>query len=105
MNGGFYYLGFAHGLVLDGLCPPTSQIAGEMIQGNNLFGDPELPMWISPYGSLLVEHPGSIDNTGSISVTVTDEGGYGVENARVCLQKGHWKTGELISVKSFLVIH
>ena len=99
LNGGFYNLGVAHGLALDGLCPPTGQGAGGIIQGHNLFGDPELPMWISPSGSLLVEHPGGIDNTGSISVTVTDEGGYGVENARVCLQKGHWKTGDVYEVE------
>lgn len=49
--------------------------------------------------SLLVEHPVRIDCTGSISVTVTDEGGYGVENVRVCLQKRHWKTWDF-SVRS-----
>ena len=48
LNEGFPCLGIAHGMSLDRLCPPSS---GAFIQMNNLFGDPELPLWISPEGA------------------------------------------------------
>jgi hypothetical protein len=91
------HLGIAHGMSLDMLCqPPVYQ--GQFLMGNNLFGDPELPLWISPAGPLSVEHPAYVDGEGLIEVNVADLNGTGVENARVCLQQGDWKTGAVYEV-------
>ena len=98
MIDGFYELGIAHGLALDNLCPPPPGPTGATVQGNNLFGDPELPMWLIPRGSLNVDHPSSIDGTCLIPVQVASSSGISVENARVCLQKGPWQTGEVYEV-------
>ena len=98
MIDGFYELGIAHGLALDNISPPAPGYAGSIIQGNNLFGDPELPMWLIPGGSLIVDHPSSIEGTCLIPVHVTSSSGLSVENARVCLQKGPWQTGEVYEV-------
>lgn len=95
---GFYELGIAHGLSLDYMCPPPGGIAGGIVQGNNLFGDPELPMWTAPSDSLVVDHPSSIEGTCLIPVQVSSSGGVPVEGARVCLQKGSWQTGEVYEV-------
>ncbi|MCK5115120.1 MAG: T9SS type A sorting domain-containing protein [Candidatus Aegiribacteria sp.] len=99
MIDGFFELGIAHGLALDNLCPPGGgTTAGATVQGNNLFGDPELPMWLIPRGSLNVDHPSSIERTNLIPVHVTSPSGISVENARVCLQKGPWQTGEVYEI-------
>ena len=95
---GFCELGIAHGLSLDYLCPPTSGSVGSTVQGNNLFGDPELPMWTAPSVSLDMNHPSSIEGSCMISVYVSSSGGMPVEGARVCLQKGSWQTGEVYEV-------
>lgn len=95
---GFYELGIAHGLARDYLCPPPNGYVGCNVQGNNLFGDPELPMWSAPSGSLVVNHPSSIEGSCMISVDVSSSGGMPIEGARVCLQKGSWQTGEVYEV-------
>ncbi|MCD4708719.1 MAG: T9SS type A sorting domain-containing protein [Candidatus Sabulitectum sp.] len=94
----FYELGIAHGMSLDYLCPPTSEMAGCIIQGNNLFGDPELPMWTLPGGSMIVSCPSSIDGSSQIPIQVSTSEGLPIEGARVCLQKGNWQTGEIYEV-------
>lgn len=79
-------------------CVPPPGSGGAEVQGYNLFGDPELPMWLIPGGLLSVEHPSSIEGTCLIPVHVTSSSGISVENARVCLQKGPWQTGEVYEV-------
>ena len=95
---GFHELGIAHGLSLDYLCPPPNEYVGCMVQGNNLFGDPELPMWTESSASLVVNHPSSIEGSCRIPVQVLSLGGMPIEGARVCLQKGSWQTGEVYEV-------
>ncbi len=88
-----YNLGIAHGTSMDCFSPPCSTYMDWCLKEYNLFGDPELPMWTEVAADLSVSHPASINQTGDVTFTVTS-GGNPVENARVCIQKGDWKTGE-----------
>jgi hypothetical protein len=88
-----YNLGIAHGTSMDYYSPPDSVYMDWCLKEYNLFGDPELPMWTEPATALSVSHVSSISGTTPVSFTVTS-GGNPVENARVCIQKGDWKTGE-----------
>lgn len=88
-------LGIAHGLSVDYICPLNSRMDASTAQGNNLFGDPELPMWLESLGAITVEHPQEINGTGPISISITNSNGTPLKETRVCLQKGHWKTGEI----------
>lgn len=92
-----YQLGIAHGTSMDYYCPPESIYMDWCLKEYNLFGDPELPMWTEVPTELSVSHPASISGTGPVTVTVT-AGGSPVEDARVCLQKGNWQTGEIYEV-------
>lgn len=91
-------LGIAHGLSVDYICPLNDRMAASTAQGNNLFGDPELPMWLEKLGPLTVESPPEISGTGHIFIQVKDSDGFPVEEARVCVQKGDWQTGEIYRV-------
>ncbi|MCK5036321.1 MAG: T9SS type A sorting domain-containing protein, partial [Candidatus Sabulitectum sp.] len=53
----------------------------------------ELPMWTEEAADLSVSHVSSISGNTPVTFTVTS-GGNPVENSRVCIQKGDWKTGE-----------
>ncbi len=92
-----YNFGIAHGTSMDYYVPPCSTYMDWCLKEYNLFGDPELPIWTDSAGSMSVAHPSSINGTSIVSVTVTD-GRAPVENARVCIQKGDWQTGEVYEV-------
>ncbi|MBN1349055.1 T9SS type A sorting domain-containing protein [candidate division KSB1 bacterium] len=52
----------------------------------NLLGDPEMPVWTDMPESLRVVHPATIPSDSTrLTITVTDDDGIPVENARVCL--------------------
>ncbi len=101
-----YELGMAHLTSKDYFTPPTAfadtfDLAGEEVatldwclKTYNLFGDPELPMWTLEAIDMSVTHTSSIGGAGEIHVEVTSEGSP-LTNARVCLQKGDWQTGEV----------
>lgn len=89
--------GITHGMALSVQCPSGGSM-GNMVMCNNLFGDPESPMWRNPSSPLLVEHPLVITDSNQISVSVTHSNGTPADGARVCLQKGDWKNGEIYSV-------
>ena len=88
-----YNFGIAHGTSMDFYSPPDSTYMDWCLKEYNLFGDPELPMWTEVAGSLTVTHVSSISGNTPVNFTVTS-GGNPVENARVCIKKGDWKTGE-----------
>lgn len=88
-----YNLGIAHGTSMDFYSPPDSVYMDWCLKDYNLFGDPELPMWTEAAADLTVSHVSSINGDTPVAFTVTS-GGSPVENARVCIQKGNWKTGE-----------
>ncbi len=92
-----YNFGIAHGTSMDFYCPPDSTYMDWCLKEYNLFGDPELPIWTAVPTELTVVHPASIDQAGTVTVTVS-QGGSPVANARVCLQKGDWKTGDIYAV-------
>ena len=92
-----YNLGIAHGTSMDYYVPPCSTYMDWCLKEYNLFGDPELPMWTEVAADMSVAHPSSINGFSTVSVTVTD-GRAPVENARVCIQKGDWQTGEVYEV-------
>ena len=91
-------LGIAHGLSVDYISPASGGVSASIAQGNNLFGDPELPMWLEKLGPLAVEYPQEISGTGQILIDVRDSEGLPVEEARVCVQKGDWQNGEIYRV-------
>ena len=92
-----YNLGIAHATSMDYYVPPCSTYMDWCLKEYTLFGDPELPIWTEIAGRLTVTHPSTINGSTYINVTVTD-GSAPVENARVCLQKGDWQTGEVYEV-------
>lgn len=92
-----YNLGICHGTSMDFFVPPCSTYMDWCMKEYNLFGDPELPMWTEEAGDLDVTHPSSIAGNTWVHVTV-DDGRAPVENARVCLQKGNWQTGEVYEI-------
>ncbi|MEN8207998.1 MAG: C25 family cysteine peptidase [Candidatus Fermentibacteria bacterium] len=92
-----YNLGIAHGTSMDYYVPPCSTYMDWCLKEYNLFGDPELPIWTDSARIMSVSHPASINGFTTVSVTVTD-GRAPLENARVCLQKGDWQTGEVYEV-------
>jgi hypothetical protein len=78
-----FELGMAHLTSKDYFTPP--------------FGDPELPMWTLEAIELDVTHTSSISGNDNIHVEVTSEGSP-LADARVCLQKGDWQTGEVYEI-------
>ncbi len=92
-----YNLGIAHGTSMDYYSPPDSVYMDWCLKEYNLFGDPELPMWTDSATNLAVTHVSSIGGNTPVLFTVTSEGNP-VANARVCIQKGNWKTGEIYLV-------
>jgi len=92
-----YNLGIAHGTSMDFYSPPDSVYMDWCLKEYNLFGDPELPMWTEPAADMSVTHVSSISSTQPVTFTVTS-GGSPLANARVCIQKGDWKTGEIYQV-------
>ena len=91
-------LGIVHGLSVDYICPVSARMMTSIAQGNNLFGDPELPMWLEKPGQLSVEYPSEIQGSSPISIQVRDSEGLPVDKARVCMQKGDWQTGEIYRI-------
>lgn len=92
-----YTFGIAHGTSMDFYCPPDSTYMDWCLKEYNLFGDPELPIWTQVPTDLTVTHPSSVNQAGTVAVTVA-QGGTPVQNARVCLQKGDWQTGDIYEV-------
>ena len=102
-------LGMAHLTSMDYFTPPSAFEDSFDLQGSevetldwclktyNLFGDPELPMWTLEAIDMSVTHTSSIGSAGEIHVEVTSSGSP-LEDARVCLQKGNWQTGEVYEV-------
>ena len=106
---GIYELGIAHMMSKDYFTPPVAFADSFDLQGSevetldwclktyNLFGDPELPMWTLEAMEMSVTHTSSISAAGVIEVDVLS-GGSPLEDARVCLQKGDWQTGDIYEV-------
>lgn len=92
-----YNLGIAHGTSMDFYSPPDSIYSDWCLKEYNLFGDPELPMWTEAAADLSVTHTSSISEVQPVTFTVAS-GGSPLANARVCIQKGNWKTGEIYLV-------
>jgi hypothetical protein len=92
-----YILGVAHLMGSDEMAPATTTVEDWCVKEYNLFGDPELPMWFSQPPCLDAVHAATITGNSTVTVTVTS-GGVPVEGARVCLQKGDWKTGDIYLV-------
>jgi len=92
-----YMLGVAHLMGTDEMAPAVNTAEDWCMKEYNLFGDPELPMWFGQPSTLDAVHVASISGTTSVTVTVTSSG-LPVEGARVCLQKGNWKTGDIYLV-------
>lgn len=97
-------LGQAHLVSMDHFCPPEAHsdsfdvdVLDWCLKEYNLLGDPELPMWTEQAAGLTVSHPSSIGGYAAVTVNVAS-GGSPVQNARVCLQKGDWQTGEVYEV-------
>ncbi|MBN1433335.1 hypothetical protein JW921_01155, partial [Candidatus Fermentibacterales bacterium] len=97
-NNDLYILGIAHGTSLDYYCPPSDDYLEWCIKEYNLFGDPELPMWTVEALDMDADHPGYIGGATTVTVTVTDPTDAPVNNARVCLQKGNWQTGDVYEI-------
>ncbi|MCK4805994.1 MAG: hypothetical protein KAT09_00035 [Candidatus Aegiribacteria sp.] len=105
-----YELGIAHLTSKDYFTPPSAFADSFDLDGNevktldwclktyNLFGDPELPMWTVEAIDMSVSHTSNIVSAGDIHVEVTSEGSP-LADARVCLQKGDWQTGEVYEVE------
>ena len=96
-NDDLYNLGVAHLMGSDEMTPINDDYSDWCVKEYNLFGEPELPMWLIDAPDLSASHPASIPGTGNVTVTVTSEGSP-VSGARVCLQKGDWQTGEVYEV-------
>ena len=96
-NDDLYILGVAHAMGDDEMSPPGGHLQDWCVKEYNLFGDPELPMWFAHPVPLSASHDASISGATTVTVTVSAEGSP-VEGARVCLQKGDWKTGEIYLV-------
>ena len=104
-----YELGMAHLTSKDYFTPPSAfadsfdcegyevETLDYCLKTYNLFGDPELPMWTVEDIDMSVTHTPSIGSAGEIHVEVTSEGSP-LADARVCLQKGDWQTGEVYEV-------
>jgi hypothetical protein len=98
-------LGMAHLVSMDHFTPPSAHsdsfevdVLDWCIKEYNLLGEPELPMWTLAMIPMSVTHPGYIGGATTVDVTVTDDTDAPVENARVCLQKGDWQTGEVYEI-------
>lgn len=63
----------------------------------HLFGDPTTPLWTESPSNMIVKYPTRIGTEGTqrFVVEVTDEYGFGIDDAKVCLQKGN----EIFQVK------
>ncbi len=101
----FYLHGEVHAMRLDHFCPPSAhsdshdvEVLDHCIKEYNLFGDPELPIWTEVAMDLDADHVTQISQGGeNVTVSVSDVNGP-VDNARVCLQKGDWQTGEIYEI-------
>jgi hypothetical protein len=96
-NDDLYILGVAHAMGNDEMSPPSGMMEDWCVKEYNLFGDPELPMWSVTPEQLEADHVSSIAGATTVTVDVTASG-LPVEGARVCLQKGDWKTGDIYMV-------
>jgi hypothetical protein len=98
---GIIPLGQAHLVSMDHFAPPSAfadsfdvEVLDWCIKEYNLFGDPEVLVWTEAAQELDVAYPASIVGYTQVTFTVTD-GRAPVEGARVCIQKGDWRTGEI----------
>lgn len=94
-----YMLGVAHLMGSDEMMPPTDCYNDWCVKEYNLFGDPEIPMWYNEAVQLEGSHATSVSGVSTVTVSVTSDGSP-VEGARVCLQKGDWKTGDIYMVEN-----
>jgi len=96
-----YNLGVAHAMAWDQFIPliPSDTHYDWIAKSITLFGDPELPMWLSPPdGALQVDGPDQLSvGINNITVSVTDGSGP-VSDARVCLMQGPWDGPDLYEV-------
>ncbi|MBN1433301.1 hypothetical protein JW921_00975 [Candidatus Fermentibacterales bacterium] len=104
-SAGTIQLGPAHLVSMDHFCPPSAHgdsfevdVLDWCIKEYNLLGDPELPMWTLEMIPMTVIHPGYIGGATTVDVNVSDPSDGPVENARVCLQKGDWQTGDIYEI-------
>jgi len=89
-----FNLGVAHLMGMDEMIPPASVVQDWCMKEYNLLGDPELPIWTCEPSALDASHAAVVSQVTVVTVTVTSNG-IPVEGARVCLQKGDWKTGDI----------
>ena len=104
-SAGTIELGAAHLISMDHFCPPSAHsdsfevdVLDWCIKEYNLLGEPELPMWTLEMIPMTVDHPGYVGGATTVDVTVTDPTDGPVEDARVCLQKGDWQTGDIYEI-------
>lgn len=98
-NDDLYILGVTHAMGNDEMTPPSGELEDWCVKEYNLFGDPELPMWFYIASDLDADHIASVSEATTVTVAVTS-GGSPVSGARVCLQKGDWKTGDIYLVET-----
>jgi hypothetical protein len=98
-NDDLYILGVTHAMGNDEMSPPNGEYEDWCVKEYNLFGDPELPMWLLDASDLDAVHTASISEATEISVTVTSNRAP-VSGARVCLQKGDWQTGDIYLIET-----
>ena len=98
-NDDLYILGVAHAMGDDEMSPPGNQTEDWCVKEYNLFGDPELPMWFCIASDLDVSHTATITGATNVTVAVTS-GGSPVSEARICLQKGDWQSGDIYLVET-----
>jgi hypothetical protein len=89
-----FNLGVAHLIGMDEMVPPQDVVEDWCMKEYNLLGDPELPMWICEPSVLEASHTASISQATTVTISVSSDG-IPVEDARVCLQKGDWQTGDI----------
>ncbi len=86
-----FHLGDAYMAAKDNFVPliPSDTHYDWIAKSNTLFGDPELPMWLSVPGELQVDPVELFAGQTALQVTV-HSGGLPLPDARVCLLQGEW---------------
>ena len=95
--GGYYQLGVAHAQGKIARIPYSSSIGSNRwtMFAMNLFGDPEMQIWLDTPGTMTVSHPATLlPGSHTVTVNVTD-GGSAKDFVKVCL----WKDNEVYQVE------
>ena len=98
-NDDLFILGVAHAMGDDAMSPASNEMEDWCVKEYNLFGDPELPMWSFIASDLDAAHTPTISGATNVTVAVTSNGSP-VSEARICLQKGDWQSGDIYLVET-----